>query len=343
MTLTRRQFSLCGLSVVALSACTSQSKTSAEKPHTSSHIEVFDPALEAIVDPNVEWEILASDFQWAEGPTWDKHREQLYFTDVPANKAYVWKESRGAEVFLDPSGSDATEGFREPGANGLLYVDTNRLLLANHGLRAVQMLNLEDQSRQNLIDRFDGKKFNSPNDLVMSSDGHIYFSDPPYGLAGLNDSPMKEQSHNGVYRLSPAGDVELLTDALTFPNGVSLSPDETTLYVAQSDPQQPVVFAIDINGNAPKAPEIFFDMKPYMSEAAPGLPDGFAMCETGDMFVTGPGGVFILSPDGQVLGRILTGSATANCAFGEAGRTLFITAQDRLLRIPTKALGLGWS
>jgi len=336
MNFTHRSLMSSFLALSMLAACSAETGV----PAGSEHIEIFDPALIDLIDPQAKWEVLSEGYGWSEGPTWDKAREQLYFTDVPGNKAYVWKDGEGTQVFLDPSGGTITEGFREPGANGLLYLDEGSMLLANHGDRSLQKLNLNDNSRLTLTESFQDKKFNSPNDLVMASNGDVYFSDPPYGLDGLDASPLKELDFNGVYRLSPAGDVSLVTDRLTFPNGVVLSPDNERLYIAQSDPKQAAIFSVDLNAAGPSAPKVFFDMSAYQGDDHPGLPDGFAMTQSGTFFVTGPGGVFVISPEGKALGRILTGSATANCTFGEDGQTLFITAHNRLLRIKTKAKAL---
>lgn len=333
---------LLATSLIAFSGCTAP-KSDVNMGDTKPHIIVLDARLSDLVDPDAKWEVLSDGYQWAEGPTWDRERSQLYFTDVPGNKAYLWKDGVGTRVFLDPSGSSATQGFREPGANGLFYTSDDQLLLANHGERALQIIDLDDKSRSTLIDKFENKRFNSPNDLVQDSHGNIYLSDPPYGLAGLNDSELKELDFNGVYRLSTDGSLTLLTDSMTFPNGVSLSLDETRLYVAQSDPDAAGVFVIDSVNTVPSEPKLFFDMQNYVGGDHPGLPDGFARAASGDVIVTGPGGVFILSDRGQLLGRIMTGSATANVTFGgDDGRTLFITAQDRLLRLPMRVQGAAW-
>lgn len=345
-----RQSLLALCSVIVMASCTSPSPSSpplssgAPAVPTQKHVEVIETHLSNLIDPDAQWEVLSDGYQWSEGPAWDKQRGQLYFTDVPSNTAYLWRQGSGTEVFLQPSGSSVTEGFREPGANGLFITDSGELLLANHGARAVQRINLDDKSRTTLVGQYQGQTFNSPNDVVQSSNGDIFFSDPPYGLEGLNDSPLKDMDANGVYRLSPDGAITRLADTMSFPNGVALSPDESRLYVAQSDPNGAAVFTLDPAAEGPREPQLFFDMQAYLEPANPGLPDGFAIAATGEIFVTGPGGIFILSEDGELLGRIYTGSATANVTFGgDNGRSLFITAQDRLLRIPTKVQGAAWN
>ena len=310
-------------------------------------VEIIDPSARALFEGSTGFEQLAEGFVWSEGPTWDRARSCLYFTDVPSNKAYRWSDESGLEVFLDPSGVDPAQatGMREAGANGLWYGEDGSLYLCNHGQRAVQRLNLDDLSRETLVDRFEGQRFNSPNDVVRASDGTVFFTDPPYGLSDLDASPLKEMSANGVYRLSPGGGCERLFDDLTFPNGVALSPDEDWLYVSQSDPEAPHIYRAPLVEGYPTGPlELWFDTRAYLDAGDPGLPDGMAIDAEGRVFTTGPGGVFVLASDGTLLARILTGRATANCAFGgDDGRTLYMTAHDRLLRLPTTTRGVQWS
>jgi gluconolactonase len=246
-------------------------------------------------------------------------------------------------VFLEPSGYAGTDNaiFREPGSNGLIRGPGNSILMADHGNRAVARLDLATKIKTFLATQYQGKKFNSPNDLVRASDGAIYFTDPPYGLAGLNDSPHKEQPHNGVYRLDPNGEVTLLEAGMSFPNGVILSPDERTLYVTNSDPKRAVImaFALDQAG-AITSKRVFADMTDLAKSGLRGLPDGMAVDERGNLFATGPGGVHIFDPAGTRLGRIDTGTPIANCAFGEDGRTLFLASNNMLARIRTRVRGM---
>jgi len=246
------------------------------------------------------------------------------------------------EAFLNPSGAADVEGFREPGANGLLYNSDDSLFLCNHGKRSVEKLDLQTLERQTLADYYFGQKFNSPNDLIVSKSGDIFFTDPPYGLTDLDASPIKELVHNGVYKLANDGAVYLMIDDMSFPNGVVLSPDEQSLFVTQSDPDKPHLYKLDLT--QPGADKtLFFDFTPFMGDSFPGLPDGMVVDKSGNLFVTGPGGIFVITPDGTALGRILTGKASANCTFGEDGSVLFITNHDRLIKLQTKTQGLSWS
>jgi gluconolactonase len=301
-------------------------------------------ALDALLAPGARIELLAEGFTWSEGPVWIPDGSYLLFSDVPANRMYRWKEGEGVSVFLDPSGHDGPDisGFREPGSNGLIRGPAGTVLMADHGNRAVARLDLATRRKTFLAGRYRDRRFNSPNDLVLASDGSIWFTDPPYGLEGLNASPLKEQPVNGVYRLRPDGSVQLVEAEMSFPNGIILSPDERTLYVANSDPEHAVImaFGLDPDGRIVSR-RVFADMTALAKAGLPGLPDGMAIDEAGNLFATGPGGVHVLSPAGATLGRIETGTAIANCAFGEDGRTLFLAAHGKLARIRTRTRGLG--
>jgi gluconolactonase len=295
-----------------------------------------------IFDLSAGVETIGTGYGWSEGPTWDGERARLYFSDVPGNKVYEWDRSDGTRIKLDPSGSDVTEGFREPGANGLLFDGGDTLLLCNHGLRRVETVDLQTGTRRALTERFEGRRYNSPNDLVRADDGTIFFTDPPYGLEGLDASPLKEMSVNGVYRRRADGTVTRLLDDMTRPNGVALSPDGRKLYVTQSDPDAPILRELTMSDTGTVTGDrVLYDFASLMSDDSPGLPDGLAVAHTGEILVAGPGGVIAISPDGDLLSRLHVGSAAANCAFGEADRrTLFVTAHDRVLRVRTRLRGL---
>ena len=187
---------------------------------------------------------------------------------------------------------------------------------------------------------FEGKKFNSPNDAVRAKSGIIYFTDPPYGHANEDASEMKELAFNGVYALYPDGALALLDDKLTRPNGIILSPDERTLYVANSDSEDAkwMAYTLDENGMPDERREIL-NVTEDVKAGEPGLPDGMAIDNQGNIFATGPGGVLILSPEGERLGLIRTGTAIANCAFGDDGHTLYMTSNSFLARVKTKSKG----
>lgn len=321
--------------VVGLTGCGREAATAAPRP-TVGGVRRLSPAIDAIVPPDAVIEVLAEGFDWAEGPVWVEDGGYLLFTDVPRNVIWRWSEADGLSEFLRPSGFDGEDGshLREPGANGLTIEPSGALLMCDHGNRSLSRLDLATREKTIVVDRFEGRRFNSPNDLVVAADGSVYFTDPPYGLEGLNDSPVKELEHNGVYRLAPDGRVELFDDSLSFPNGVALSPGGRTLYVAVSDPGRPVILAYDLapSGLASSS-RVLFDTTSLMGPDAPGLPDGLKTDAQGRIFTTGPGGVLVLTPEGELLGVIDPGRATANCAFGEDGRTLFLAADDILARV----------
>jgi gluconolactonase len=306
------------------------------------HVARLDPRLDALIPKDAKVELLASGFKWSEGPVWDRVNGRLLFSDVPNNVVHQWSEKGGTSVFLTPSGYTGPEGGggREPGANGLTFDAQGRLVLCQHGDRRISRL--ENGNFITVVDRFEGKRFNSPNDLVYGKDGALYFTDPPYGLAKTFEDPGREIGWNGVYRLGPDGRLAVLVKDLKAPNGIGLSPDGRTLYVGQSNPDQPVVMAYELKADGTVgAGRVFFDAKPLVKNG-PGLPDGLKVDAAGNVWTSGPGGILVLSPKGEHLGTILTGVPTANLAFGDDGSTLYMTANDTLRRIRTTARGQGF-
>ena len=328
-----------------LAGCTTAAAPPAPAGERIGAIHREAPGLDALVAADAPIERLAAGFGWAEGPVWiPADGGYLLFTDVPGNRIHRWSAADGVSVFLDPAGlaGDVT-GFREPGANGLIRGPGNTILLADHGNRGIASLDLATRRKTMIATRFQGRRFSSPNDLVLAANGAIYFTDPPYGLEGLNDSPLKEQPHNGVYRLDPDGSLHLIDDSLTFPNGIILSPDGRTLYVANSDPQRAILVAYTLDAAGGVASRrLFADLTAEVGQTRPGLPDGMAVDVNGNLFATGPGGVIVFAPDGTRLGRIETGTAIANCTFGGAdGRTLFLASHNMLARVETRTRGFG--
>ncbi|MEL6718083.1 MAG: SMP-30/gluconolactonase/LRE family protein, partial [Bacteroidota bacterium] len=240
-----------------LIACQNTSKVSEEeissvKYESIGSIEVFDEQLHNLIDSSAKIEILAEGFTWSEGPVWVAEIESLLFSDVPENKVWRWSEKDSLQLYLDPSGMTGAlrENDREPGSNGLILDNNGELVLCQHGNRSVSKLTapLENpnSSFKSLADNFDGNRFNSPNDLVFDKKGNCYFTDPPYGLPLGMEDPSKEINFQGVYRISTDDSVDLLYRELTRPNGIELSNDEKTLYVANSDPKHAVWTAFDL-------------------------------------------------------------------------------------------------
>jgi gluconolactonase len=312
----------------------------ADEPEVVGHIEQSDPGLAELLDIESKIEVLTTGHQWTEGPVWIKGEGHLLFSDVPRNKIHKWSPESGHSVFMDPSGYDGESSESEPGSNGLYQDAEGRLLVCDHGNRRVYRVE-KDGSKTTLAERVNGKRFNSPNDLVVHSSGAIYFTDPPYGL---KDKTKREIDYCGVYRMDPEGTVTLLTKELEKPNGIGLSPDEKTLYVAQSHRPAPIyqAYAIKEDGTTNNEGKTLFNSIEFAEAGDPGMPDGMAIDIHGNLWATGPGGVLIISPDGKLLGRIMMGKPTANCAFGGDGSVLYITSSDRVCRVQTKTKGLGF-
>jgi len=304
-------------------------------------IDRVDPRVNQLIPPDAKLEKLAEGFDWTEGPVWIPNEKCLLFTDIPKNTIYKWKEGEGVSVYLRPAGyaGENPPGI-ELGANGLMLGPDGQLVMCDHGNRCVSQLNAQNFTKKILADKFEGKRLNSPNDGIFKSNGDLYFTDPPYGLRGQNKDPQKELTFNGVYRLSKDGKLTVLTKEFTFPNGIAFSPDEKTLYIAQSDPDKAIWMAFEVlhDGNIANG-KILFDATSWVKQGKKGLPDGLKIDEAGNLYATGPGGVIIFSPEGKHLGSIETGEATSNCAFGDDGSVLYITADMYLCRIKLSTKG----
>jgi gluconolactonase len=301
-----------------------------------------DSRLDQLIPSDARIEVLASGFDWTEGPVWVRNGGYLLFSDIPRNSVMKWKEGEGASLFIKPSGyTGVTDYGAEPGCNGLAMDSMGRLHSCEHGDRRISRLEKEG-GKKTLVDSYMGKRLNSPNDLAFKSNGDLYFTDPPYGLPKQWDDPRRELDFCGVYRLAKDGKLTLLTKEMTRPNGLAFSPDEKTLYVAQSDPAAAVWMAFPVKGDGTLAKgRVFHDATPLVGKLK-GLPDGMKVDRAGNLFATGPGGVNIFSPDGRRLGRIDTGENTANCNWGDDGSVLYITADMYICRVKTNTKGLGW-
>ncbi len=292
-------------------------------------IQRFDPRVDALIPADATIEKLADGFNFIEGPVWDRQNSRLLFSDVRGNEIYEWSETTGATTFIDPVFEGDRTGKGSVSSNGLTLDAEGRLIICEHGNRRISRLEA-DGSRSVVVEDFSGGQLNSPNDAVYASDGSLYFTDPPYGLEGLEESPARELDFNGIYRLSPGGDLELLVRDQTRPNGIALSPDESTLYVANSDAENKVWMAYDLDASGASNGRVFYDVN---DQVAAGAADGMKVDLAGNLFATGPGGVWVMAPDGTHLGTIVTGEVTANVAFGDDGRTLYMTASTSLYRV----------
>lgn len=303
-------------------------------------VEILDESAYELLSDTVTPIIRARGFSWSEGPVWIDEGGFLVFSDVPMNTAYKYVPGAGTSVYLKPSGSSGyLGGGSSQGSNGLLLDNDGRLVLMQHGDRRVAAMDAPlDAPAERFItmaDRYDGKRLNSPNDAVYRSDGSLFFTDPPYGLDGIMDDESKELPFQGVYRLNSNGELALADGSLSFPNGIGLSPDEATLYVAVSDPAHAAWYAWDIEDDGALANKrVFFDATEWANmEDQHGLPDGMAVHSSGAVFATGPGGVWVFSAAGEPIARILTGRATANCTLTADEKTLYLTANDTLMSI----------
>lgn len=300
----------------------------------------LDPRLAQIVPANAELEKVADGFAWAEGPVWNRNGNYLLFSDVPNNRIIKWKAGEAASIFLQPSGYNGTQRFtgREPGSNGLTFDKEGRLVFCQHGDRRISRLE-KDGTRTTLVDNYQSKRLNSPNDLVFKSNGDLYFTDPPFGLPETFDDPAKELPFQGVYRLSRDGKLTLLTTEVKAPNGIAFSPDEKKLYVADSARALWFVFDVEKDGTLSTGKVLFDGAE--VSKGRPGVADSLKVDVFGNIYAAAPGGLFILAPDGTLLGRFDLGTATGNCAWGEDGSTLFITSDTRVFRIRLNTRGVG--
>jgi len=302
-------------------------------------IERFDAALDNIISANAKPEIIAEGFEWSEGPLWVEKHSMLLFSDVPMNTIYKWTEAKGKEVYLKPSGYTGAEPSlcKEPGSNGLTFDKNGNLVLCQHGNRQMARmdapLDKPEAKFTTLADKYNGKRFSSPNDAVYNSAGELFFTDPPYGLQTQDDKDAKKEiSFNGVYKVKTNGEVILLVDSITRPNGIALMPGDNKLVVACSDGATPNWYIFDLKGDSATNGKIFYSASEE-AKTMRGVPDGFKIDKNGNLFATGPGGVYIFNNEGKKLGLIRLDNATSNCALSPDEKTLYITNDMFVLRV----------
>ncbi len=298
-------------------------------------IEMNDAENVPFIDASAKIEVLATGFTWSEGPVWVDQLNAVLFSDVPNNVIYKWSEQDSLSVYLRAAGHTG-EGNEKSnaGPNGLLLDPEGDLLVCQHGDRQIGLMSSGLANPQNnfvsIAAKYQEKKYNSPNDLVLDSKGNLYFTDPPYGQP---DNKTGEIGVNGVYRVTTNGDVTLLVDSIKWPNGIALSQDEKTVYINNSDPDFPVIYSyqFDEKGKLTDG-KVFFNFTEIIKEK-PGSPDGLKLHKSGNLFAAGPGGVTVISPEGKLLASINTGRPTANCAFDTEQNYLYMTAQEALMRV----------
>lgn len=312
-----------------------------DTPVTIGYIQSLDPSLESIIDTAAKIEIIAEGFEWTEGPLWVESEKMLLFSDIPRNKIFKWTEAGGAELYLTPSGyTGATPRTGEPGSNALLLNKEGKLVMCQHGDRRMAMMDAPLAAPApafvSLAGNYQGKKFNSPNDAVFRSNGDLFFTDPAYGLEKTMDDPAKEIPFQGVYKVSSKGEVSLLTDSISRPNGIAFTNNENTLIVANSDPQKPVWYMFDIDAHDSLYNKRLLYDATEASKKGKGLPDGLKVDRQGNVFASGPGGIWIFNKEGKAVGKIAVPEACSNVALADNDQTLYITADMYVLRVRMK-------
>ena len=297
----------------------------------------LDPSFDQLLPAGVVVEKLVSGFQFIEGPVWlPGEPGRLLFSDIPANTVYQWSAKLGAEVFLSPVLADNAQTGGTGGSNGLALDPAGNLILCEHGNRRVARMD-ENGIRSTIADSYDGRRLNSPNDIVYHASGAAFFTDPPYGLAGFEKSPAIELDFFAVFRLTPQGQLFTIDESLEKPNGIALSTDQKTLFVSNSVADRPRIVAIDLDAEGDATGKrLLFDASSLLTDG-PGSTDGMALHPSGFLFVSIPNGIGILSPQGELLGKLALGQIT-NMAFDDSFEYLYITAPQQLLRLKIKSV-----
>jgi gluconolactonase len=300
-------------------------------------IEFISKKLSKLINKDAKVETVATGFQFTEGPLWVEKEQMLLFSDVPGNIVYKWTEAKGKELYLQPGGyTDTVKRGGFMGPNGLVLSHDGKLLICQHGDRRVAMmdapLNAPLTRFVTIAGAYDGKRLNSPNDLFLAKNGDLYFTDPSYGFERGDRDPKKELAYQGVYKLDKAGKITLLIDSIESPNGIGIMPDGKTLLVSNSDNRKKVWYRYDITSSGTLSnATIFYNAS---SEKAAGLCDGFKIDNKGNIFAAGPGGIWIFTKTGELIGKIkINGVTASNCALTPDGSTIYITATQYLLRV----------
>lgn len=333
---------------IFLFACNNHQRSTTNDQTITNHpsasklkIEIIAPEAVSILDSNAKIETIAKGFNWTEGPLYITNGDYLIFSDIPANKIYKWKEGMGLSTYLTPSGNTGVVGkTNEPGSNGLILHPDGHLVLCQHGDRRMAKMTapLNDPRPQfvTLAARYNGKRFNSPNDAVYHPNGDLYFTDPPYGLEKGIEDTAKELGFQGVYRLKPNGQLDIVTKELKYPNGIAISPDGKYLLVASSDNANYVWMQYELGTNGlAKNKRVFYEAHAYEGKNL-GAPDGMKINKKGYVFASGPGGIWLFTPAGKLIARLYTGELTSNCALSTDERNLYMTCDDYVMRLKLK-------
>jgi gluconolactonase len=319
--------------------CNSPGKKENTVYQKTGYLEKYGAALDSIISAGARAEIIAEGFDWSEGPLWVEQHRMLLFSDIPSNIIYKWTEEKGKEIYLTPSGyTDTAKRSGEVGSNGLLPDKDGRLVLCQHGDRRMARMDapLSKPAPKfiTLANKYNGKRLNSPNDAVYNSAGELFFTDPPYGLETQSDNdPKKELPFNGVYKVKTNGELVLLVDSISRPNGLAFLPGEKQLIIACSDPAKPNWYMYDVQGDSLVNGKIFYGAAEEVSKGEIGLPDGLKIDKKGNVFATGPGGLFFFNSDGKLLGRLRLDNPASNCALSADEKTIYITNDMYVLRL----------
>ena len=338
--MSRGRRSIATIAVACMTIAAAATMVSSDDRGVVERIDRLDPRLDALIPPGTAIERVADGIEWAEGPVWDAGTGSLLFSDVPRNGVFRWTPGGDVSSVIANSGYTGTRAYtgREPGSNGLVFDADRRLVMCQHGNRRI--VRRERDGRVTVLaDRYQGKRLNSPNDLVYRSNGDLYFTDPPFGLAHTFDDPEKELSFQGVYRLAKDGALTAVVTDLGAPNGIGFSPDERMLYVSNAQRTRPVWHAYPVHADGTLGPAQQFAEASAWVGPGEGVPDGLKVDRQGNVFAAGPGGIHVFAPDGTRLGRIVTGVPTGNLNWGEDGSVLYIAANHRILRVRTATRG----
>lgn len=300
-------------------------------------IDRLDPAIDSVISNEITVDVIGTGYKWSEGPLWIESEKMLLFTDVPTNTIYKWTAEKGAEVYLTPSGYTGTiPRAGEPGANGLALDDEGNLILCQHGDRRIAMMNTPvgkpSADFTTLSDKYNGKRLNSPNDVVFNN-YDFYFTDPPYGLIKNMKDSSKEIPFQGVYRITSKGETVLLIDSISRPNGLAFSPDGKKLYVASSDPDKARWYQYEMNDSMQIVSGKILHDATEQAKTEKGLPDGLKVDHNGNIFGTGPGGIWIFNPAGKLIGKIKLTEPASNCGLSADEKSLFVTNNMNVIKI----------
>ena len=322
-------------------ACNTPQQSEQTQYETTGSVERLDPALNSIIDGNTVAEIIAEGFEWSEGPLWVESEQMLLFSDVPTNTIYKWTNEKGSEIYVKPSGytGDVPSVQKEPGSNGLTLDNAGKLVICQHGNRQIAKMDASIQQPKavftTLADRYDGKRLSSPNDVVYNKANELFFTDPPYGLQTQgDDDPEKEIPFNGVYQVKQNGEIVLLTDKISRPNGIDFFPDEKKLLIGNSDPNAADWYLLDLTDTV-VTPKLFYSAT-NERRGVKGLPDGLKIDRNGIVYASGPGGIWIFNSQGRVLGKIKLDNPVSNVALSADEKILYITNSDKVLRLKLK-------